>query len=112
MLKANSSVEVPVRSERRTPVVMALVFLPWMVTVLYTAGGLAALNFFAYAILAFAAGYGIVTVALPPPSQNQLLILAPAVGIMAFSALTAFGCGWAFPSFGFLPSGSDWQWPG
>jgi hypothetical protein len=69
---------------------MALVFLPWIAVVLFTAGGYAALNFFAYASLVFAAGYGIVTVALPAPARPQILVLAPAVGILAISALTAF----------------------
>ena len=45
------------RSERRMSAVMALVFLPWLVVVLFTAGGLAALNFIGYAIMVFAAGY-------------------------------------------------------
>ena len=53
---AESSIEVPGRSERRTSVVMMLGFLPWIAVVFYTAGGWAALNFFVYAILVFAAG--------------------------------------------------------
>ena len=87
---AESSIEVPGRSERRTSVVMMLGFLPWIAVVFYTAGGWAALNFFVYAILVFAAGYAIVTVALPAPARAQILVLAPAVGILAISALTAF----------------------
>jgi hypothetical protein len=87
---AHSSVEAPVRPGRRTPVVMALVFLPWIAVVLFTAGGWAALNLFAYAIVVFASGYGIVAAALPRPARAQVLVLAPAVGIVAISALTAF----------------------
>jgi hypothetical protein len=89
-LNTHSSVEVPVRSEHRTSVVMALVFLPWIAAVLYTAGGWTALNFFAYAFLVFAAGYGIATFALHAPARTQILVIAPAVGILAISALTAF----------------------
>jgi len=77
-------------SERKMSVTMAPVFLPCIAAVLYTAGGWAALNFFAYAILVLAAGYGIVTVALPASARTQIFVLAPAVGILAISALTAF----------------------
>jgi hypothetical protein len=71
---------------------MALVFLPWIAVVLVTAGAWAALNFFAYAIMVFAAGYSIVSAALSAPTrtQTQNIVLAPAVGILALSALTAF----------------------
>ena len=69
---------------------MALVFLPWMAVVLFTAGGWAALNFLGYAIVVSAAGYGIVSVALPAPARTEAIVLAPAVGILAISALTAF----------------------
>lgn len=77
-------------SERKMTVTMALVLLPWIAVVLYTAGGWVALNFFGYAILVLAVGYGIVTVSLPPPARTQILVLCPAVGILAISALTAF----------------------
>ncbi|MGO8814605.1 MAG: hypothetical protein ACLQVG_08035 [Terriglobia bacterium] len=87
---ADSSIEVPQRPERRTSVVMALGFLPWIAVVFYTAGGWAALNFLAYSIVVFAAGYAIVTVAFPAPVRSQILVLAPAVGVMGISALTAF----------------------
>jgi hypothetical protein len=69
---------------------MSLVFLPWIAVVLLTGGGWAALNFFGYAITVFAAGYAIISVALPAPSRTQAIVLAPAVGILAISALTAF----------------------
>ncbi len=90
MLNANSSVEVPVRSEHRTSVVVALVFLPWIAVVLFTAGGYAALNFLAYAIMVVAAGYCIISATLPAPAQSKTIFLAPAAGILAISALTAF----------------------
>jgi hypothetical protein len=79
-------------SERRLTTVMALVFLPWLAVVLFTAGSWAALNFFGYAIVVFAVGYGIVGVALPAAArtQSETFVLAPAVGILAISALTAF----------------------
>jgi hypothetical protein len=69
---------------------MALVFLPWMALVLFTAGGWAALNLLAYAITVFAAGYSIINVTLPAPARFQTIFLAPAAGILAISALTAF----------------------
>jgi hypothetical protein len=69
---------------------MALVFLPWVAVVLFTAGAWAALNFFAYAIVVLAAGYSIVSAALPAPDRTRAIVLAPAVGILAISALTAF----------------------
>ncbi len=87
---ANASVEVPVRSERRTLVVMALVLLPWIAVVLFTAGSWAALNFLAYAIMVFAAGYSIVSVTLPALARSQTIVLAPAAGILVISALTAY----------------------
>lgn len=77
-------------SERLMLVVMALVFLPWIAAVLFTAGYWGALNFFVYAIVVLAAGYGIVSAALPCPVRSQATFLAPAVGILAVSALTAF----------------------
>jgi len=87
---ADSKVEVPRRLERRTSVVMALVFLPWIAIVFFTAGGWAALNFFCYAIMVFATGYSIISLTLPVPARFQTIVLAPATGILAISALTAF----------------------
>lgn len=77
-------------SMRRVSLVMALALLPWIVVVLFTAGTWAALNLFAYAILVFAAGYAVVSIALPASERTQTIVLAPAVGILAISALTAF----------------------
>ena len=90
MMATNSSLSVSLRTDRRISVAMALVFLPWIAVVLFTAGAWAALNFFGYAIVVLAAGYGIVSVALPAPARTQAIVLAPAVGILAISALTAF----------------------
>jgi hypothetical protein len=69
---------------------MALVFLPWIAAVLFTSGAWAALNFLGYAIMVLAAGYSIISAALPAPARTQTIVLAPAVGILAISALTAF----------------------
>ena len=77
-------------SERPLPLAMGLVFLPWVAVVLFTAGTLAAVNFTGYAIVAFGAGYSIISLALPVSSRIQAIVLAPAIGILAISALTAF----------------------
>ena len=79
-----------IRSEYRMPVVCALVFLPWLAVVLFTAGGWAALNFLAYAVVISAAGYGVMSLALPAPVRTEVIVLAPAVGILAISAVSAF----------------------
>jgi len=89
-LNANWGVEITMRSERRTLLVIALVFLPWIAVVLFTAGMWAALNLLGYAIVVFATGYSIIAVALPAPARSQTIVLAPAVGIMVISAFTAF----------------------
>ena len=65
------SLSILSRSERRMPVAMALVFLPWLAVVLFTAGLWSAINFLGYAITVFAAGYSIVGVALPAPRPNS-----------------------------------------
>jgi hypothetical protein len=76
---------------------MAFVFLPWLAVVLFTAGGWATLNFLGYAIMVFAAGYGIASMALPAADRTPAIILSPAVGILAISALTAFWVRLALP---------------
>ena len=86
----NSKLNVLLPSGRPLLVVLALVFLPWLAVVFFAAGARAALNFAAYAIVVFAAGYSIVTAALPPCVRIQTVALAPAAGILAVSALTAF----------------------
>jgi hypothetical protein len=77
-------------SERGLLGTLGLVFLPWIAVVFYTAGWWAALNLLAYAIVVFAIGYGIVNMALPASARTQVILLAPALGILALSALTAF----------------------
>ena len=84
------SLSVLLGSERRISVVMGLVYLPWIAVVLFTAGGWATLNFLGYAIMVFAVGYSIVSVALPAAARTQTILLAPAAGVLAISALTAF----------------------
>ena len=70
-------------------VAMGLVFLPWILVVLYTAGWWATLNLFGYALMVFAIGYGIISLALPTSARAQVILLSPALGILAISGLTA-----------------------
>jgi len=88
--KASSNVEVPVPLERQMPVVIVLTFLPWTAVVFFTAGGWATLNLILYAIAVLAIGYSIFGVLLPAPARSQVIVLAPATGILVISALTAF----------------------
>ena len=76
-------------AERRMSVTMALVFLPWIAVVLFTAGTWAALNFLAYGIVVATAGYCIISMALPAGQRSQVMVLAPALGVLAVSALTS-----------------------
>ncbi|HTR22521.1 MAG TPA: hypothetical protein VMI10_00945 [Terriglobales bacterium] len=91
------SLSVLLSSERRFPLTMVLAFLPWIAVVLLTAGAWGAANFLGYAIIIFAAGYSIVKVALPASVRTQTILLAPALGILAISALTAFWLRLGFP---------------
>jgi hypothetical protein len=84
------SLSILFSSERRTSVIMALVFLPWVAVVLYSAGVWAAINFLGYAILVFAVGYCIISWALPTSARPPAIVFAPAAGILAISALSAF----------------------
>jgi hypothetical protein len=88
-MNTDSSVDVPARSERRMPVVISLVFLPWMAVVLFTAGGWAALNLLAYAVVVFATGYSIIYLTVPATARSQTIVFAPAAGILVISAITA-----------------------
>jgi hypothetical protein len=81
---------VLLRTEQRNLIVIPLVLLPWLAVVLITAGSVAAFNFLAYAIVVFAAGYSLISAALPAFARAQAMFLAPAAGILAISALTAF----------------------
>ncbi len=90
MLANNSNSNIPLRPERRITVAMALVLLPWIGVVLFTGGGWAALNFLGYAIVMFAAGYAVISLAVPALARTKILLLAPAAGIVVNSALTVF----------------------
>jgi hypothetical protein len=90
VLATDPTLDSHVRSKRRLSVILALVLLPWIAVVLFTAGGWSALNFFGYAIMVFAIGYSIIRLSLPTGIQTQTLFLAPAAGILTISALTAF----------------------
>lgn len=76
--------------ESSVVVALGLGFLPWIAAVLVTAGAWGALNFLAYALIAVAAGYSVICVALPAAKRTETLVLAPSTGILAISALTAF----------------------
>jgi hypothetical protein len=89
-LANKSNLNVSLHSERPMSVVMAFVLMPWIVVVLCTAGKWAALNLLAYAIVVFAAGYCIARLALPISVRSEIIVFAPAVGILVISALTAF----------------------
>ena len=65
------SLNVFLSSERRMPVTMALVFLPWIATVLFTAGAWAAVNFLGYVVIIFAVGYFVASMALPASARSQ-----------------------------------------
>ena len=90
MAITDMSISFPLHSERRMSVVIALVLLPWLAMVLCTAGAWAAINFLGYAIIVFVSGYGIVRGALPAFVRSETIVLSPALGILAISALTAF----------------------
>jgi hypothetical protein len=89
-------------SERGLPVTVLLVSLPWIAAMFYAPGIRGTLNFAGYAILVFAAGYGVVTLMLPAPTRPALWALAPAAGILAVSALTAFWARMGLPLLGAL----------
>ena len=72
------------------PAVMALVFFPWLLVVLLTAGGWAAVNLLGYAVVVIGAGYAVIYIALPLEIRTEVIAIAPALGTMIVSALTAF----------------------
>jgi hypothetical protein len=96
-LRGGNDVNPP--SERRIPVVLGLVFFPWIAVVLFTAGGWAALNFLVYAIVVFTVGYGPISLVLPAQNRVQALFLAPALGVLAISAFSAFWVRGGLPLF-------------
>ena len=86
---ASQRINLILTSERPMSVVMALVFLPWIAVVFFTAGSWAALNLFAYSVVVLAAGYSVVKAALPA-ATSEAILLVTAAGILAISALSAF----------------------
>lgn len=93
---------VLLRSEWSISAVFALTFLPWIIVVLFTAGAWAALNLLGYAIVVTAAGYCLIYLALPAPSRSAVVFLAPAAGILAISAISAFWVRLGLPLLGAL----------
>lgn len=85
-----SALDRLLRFELGMPVAMALVLAPWIAVVLFTAGAWASLVFVAYAASVFCVGYGLVCLLVPSSVRLQAFVLAPAVGILVLSALTAF----------------------
>ncbi len=91
--------DITIRSEHRIPLVMTVVFLPWLVVVLFTGGGWTALNFLAYAVAICAAGYCVMRLALPALVCTEVIVLAPAVGILCISAVSAIWLRLGLPLF-------------
>ena len=89
-LGADYRLSVLLKSERRTSIVIGLALLPWISVILFTAGSWASLNFVGYAIVVCAAGYQILSGALPGATRTHALVLAPALGVLTISALTTF----------------------
>jgi hypothetical protein len=89
MLATDLKPKTALFTDRRLPVLIAGVFFPWITVVLFTAGAWAALHFFVYAVVVLAAGYGILGIALPAATRVENFVLAPALGILAISALCA-----------------------
>ena len=77
------------RGPSRIHLVVAAVFLPWLASVLGSAGLRAALICLGYAVAVFLAGYGLIGMALPSPARTKAIVFSPALGIMVFSSLTA-----------------------
>lgn len=75
------------RSARPLLLVLSCTFLPWLVTVLITAGWWAALHVAGYAALALSIGYGFFKLALPRVLQVETIFLSPALGILIVSSL-------------------------
>lgn len=76
-------------AEVRTASVMAAVCVPWVVVVLFTAGGWAALNLIGYSVTAAAAGYAVIRFALSAQLRSDSILLAPATGVLVLSSGTA-----------------------
>ena len=78
-------------SDRRASTAVTLVILPWIIAAFVASGGSVhvAIDFLLYGILVVATGYGIICAALPCLARSQAIFLAPALGILALSGLTA-----------------------
>src|SRR5579872_6160192 len=77
-------------SDRRAFIVVIFVFLPWIIAAFLATGRVqVAGNFLLYGILIVATGYGIICAALPRLARSQAIFLAPALGILVLSGLTA-----------------------
>jgi hypothetical protein len=74
----------------KTSFVLILALLPWTIVALFTAGLSGALVLVAYGVLAFLAGFAVVSAILPPQDRACAIVLAPAAGVLTLSALTAF----------------------
>lgn len=81
----------------RPSVVMALVFLPWLIAVLAMSGVWAALNLLGYALVVCAAGYAFVRFTVPAVARADALVFAPALGILGVSSLTALWLRFGLP---------------
>lgn len=77
------------RSDRKSYAVFVFSLLPWMLTVLATAGISAAFTLIGYAVLVTCIGYGLICLILSSSSRIRAVPLAPALGIMLLSSLTA-----------------------
>jgi hypothetical protein len=105
------------RSEWSIAATFAFTILPWTAVVLSTAGAWAALNLLGYAVAVIAVGYSIIHFALPTSSRSIIVVLAPAVGILVLSAVTAFWLRFGLPLvwvsvvwFGFTAAGALSLW--
>ncbi len=78
--------EVPAKS---LLLISFLVFLPWILIVVATAGFWGALAFVVYALVALAVGSTLIVAALPAVSRVESVYLAPALGVLILSALGA-----------------------
>jgi hypothetical protein len=84
-----SKISNALRGPSRIHIVLGAVFLPWLVTVFGTAGIWAAFNLLGYALAVFLAGYGLLSLAVPGSARTEAIVFAPALGIVAFSGLSA-----------------------
>jgi hypothetical protein len=77
-------------SYRPIAIVMAVASLPWILTVLATSGGRTALALVGYLLVALAAGYFAIRLAVPNIAGTERMLFSPAIGVVLISALTAF----------------------